>query len=430
MNTRKRNITASAIYFILFTVMSGTVPLFTAFAAESNMTAGITEVAKQTVAFQKNAVATVGIINDGNREPGPWLLEITPQTGIKATLRLPLPDGMFEEMRAATFVSPEKQELFISFTQAGNGMYTWCYVVDFSDGAAKIVFDSEWTSAAFAAEGVFDDWYRVDVAFPKIFDQHMLFIKDAKRKSDYAQAGIFDAATEKIVTPRAIHGSYLTAASLAEPDTGGLLGLRLSFAVAGAAEFDILGTYAGRLQYQSGKWKLQGDMQFVPETGVEWHREEESIPVQDLELAWVNGKFERKLPMPFASVQRIQSQAEFDALRNDYSDIAGNFDATATDTWFFVPFATPATFTIHEIKNNGGDIELTGIKGKYPLKTGQAFVYSGNWQQFTEETGGMEFQYVISFQQGEGGEEHFLWFLPDDTDVYLLRPGISKPHKE
>ena len=67
MNTRKRNIMASAIYFILFTVMSGTVPLFTAFAAESNMTAGITEVAKQTVAFQKNAVATVGIINDGNR---------------------------------------------------------------------------------------------------------------------------------------------------------------------------------------------------------------------------------------------------------------------------------------------------------------------------------------------------------------------------
>ncbi len=431
MNTCKRNRAARGMFFILFVVMLGTMAPFTVCAAEPAVTGVITEVAKQTVEFQKGVVATVRVINDGNSELGPWLLEITPQAGPGNILRLPAENGMsFEELRAASFVSPEKQELFLSFTQVKNGIYAWCCVVDFSDGAAKIIFDSEWTNAAFAAEGVFADWYRVEIAFPKIFDQFMLFIKDAERKVGYAEAGIFNATTEEIVTPIPIHGSYLTAVSLVDPDTDGLFGVQLSFAVAGAARFDTFGTYAGRLQYQRGKWSLQGDMQFVPETGIEWHRAEEGMSVQDLKLTWANGKLERKLPMPFASVQRIQSQAEFDALRSDYSNIAGNFDATTTDSWFFVPFVTPAIFTVHTIKNNGGDIELTGIKGKYPLKTGQAFAYSGNWQQFTEETGGLEYQYVISFRQGEDGEEHFLWFLPEDNDVYLLRPGISKPHKE
>ena len=365
-----------------------------------------------------------------NQASGLWGLEVqlpsTPQ------ILIPLPIGSdytVGEVRAASFITPGKNELFISFTHNENASVR-CFV--YAPEQEKFIFDSAWTASAFTPTGTFESWHTAQIEFPLIFDAYTVGIEDPERLQRYVAAGIYEADTAIAKGHTKIHGSHLVAARVTGSDTQGLSRLGLSYAVCGDSRADILGTYDSDIQYheKNGRWRLQGDTQFTAKSGIRIHRSETPIPNEEIGVAWANGKLERKLPMPFASVQRIQSQAEFDALCNDYSNIAGNFDATAKDTWFFVPFVTPATFTVHAVRNNGGDMELTGIKAKYPLKTGQTFAYSGNWRQFTEETGGMEFQYVISFRQGEDGEEYFLWFLPDDTDVYLLRPGISKPHKE
>lgn len=337
---------------------------------------------------------------------------------------------MFKELQAASFVSPEKQELFLSFSETRNGIHTWCYVVDFSDGAASIIFDSDWTSAAFSAEGSFLDWFRVEVSFPELFDSYIFFIKNPEREKDYIQAGIYDAATGNITKPREIYGSYLTAASpVVSPIVLGgssLAGLQLSFAVAGASWGDILGSYVCYLRYHSGKWALQGDMQLE---GIQNHRTEKGMPVKDMAPAWTMRGVEKKLPMPLATVQRVEGKAAFDALQEDYA-IVGTFDENAADTWLFVPLVTPSAFIIHGAEDTGGQLVLTEVQEQYPLSTGQAFVYSRTWRGINE-IGDLERQYIISIRHGDDKSEHHLWVLPEAGDgaTYVLRPGFM-PHKE
>lgn len=421
LTTQRRTALAGICCFLLSIAVCAIFPL-AVFAAEPS----VSEAVKQTVEFQKGVPVSVRVINDGKADPGPWLLEITPPNGPQTTLRLPLTGGEFSELQAASFVSPEKQELFISFTEVRNGVHAWCYVVDFSDGAAAILFDSDWTHTAFRAQGSFVPFYRVEVYFPEFFDRYTLFIEDAERESDYTQAGIFNAATGHIVTPREIYGSYLTAASLAARGPNSLSGLQLSFAVAGAGWIDVLGTYGCRLQYHNDKWDLQGDMQLE---GIKHHRTEEGIPVKDMRLAWTMRGVEKKIPMPFATVHRIEGRAAFDALQKGYA-VVGDFEEIAHDIWCFIPFVTPTVFTVYGTKDTGGQLELTGVQEQHTLTTGQIFVYPRTWHVINED-GDLEKQYVISIRHGDGEPESLLWTLPKagDTATYLLRPGFL-PHKE
>jgi len=350
-----------------------------------------------TVKFQKGIPCTVRLVNDGNTD-GPWLLEFIPPDGPKATLRLPLFYSnalQLEDMQAASFIAPDKQELFIRFTEVRNGIFGHAYVVDFANGAGKILFDGNWLMPGFAAQGAFADWYRIEVVFPELFDKYMLFIRDEKL-ADYA--GFYDAQNGRLLEAREITGSYPTRFAASGPDKGGLFALEAALAVAGAASFDWLGEYSFQLRYRDGKWALHGDTHFTPVRGIQFNRFLGATPVADMHVAVTASDLERTLPPPVAWVTKVKGKSELDALAAQFgSNMVGKFSADAEDTWFFLPNQTPLTFTVWKVENMGGDSSTSDVIASYVVQAGQNFVYSGNQMVWNEETQDRRPQFIIGY---------------------------------
>ena len=267
-----------ALFAFLFFVPGYTEP---AFASTS----------EQVVEFQKGVSCIARVVDEGTEAgTGPWRLEIIPPGGPVATLQLPLEGHsiMMEEMRAASFIAPGKQELFISFSQIHNGIYGRAYVVDFSNGAARIIFDSEWLGSVFTASGAFMDQYRLDISFPNLSDRYMLFL-GSEKKADYD--ALYDAASGQLTEARQIAGSYPTRFSVAGPDennekgANGLFSLEAAIRVVGALNIDSLGEYVFRLRKQENQWQLHGDTQFIPEPGIQASRFQGAVPVADMHVA-------------------------------------------------------------------------------------------------------------------------------------------------
>ena len=247
--------------------------------------------ASAQVEFQKGVSCAVRVVNEGTEgDAGPWRLEITPPDGPMATLHIPVPDGdiHLDELRAASFSDPQKQELFISFIQIRNGRFSWAYVVDFSNGKASILFDSEWLEPGFAASGVFADQYGIDIGFSQLADKYTLSL-EGEKKTDYDV--LYDAQTGKLTAAREIAGSHLTSISVVGPNKDGRKGkkgvffLDAAVFVAGAAYFDGLGEYVFHLRQQGDKWHLLGDTQFVPAQGIRHSRVQGDVPVARMGVA-------------------------------------------------------------------------------------------------------------------------------------------------
>ena len=236
--------------------------------------ASVNEVA---VEFQKGVSSVVRVVHDGTEDaPGPWRLEITTPGKPMATFQIPLQndDTHLNELMAASFIKPGKQELFISFIQVRNGIFGWAYVIDFTNGKADILFDSEWLLPGFAASGAFVDQYSISLEFPNLSDRYMLSI-GAEKKTDYDW--LYDAQTGRLTETREIAGSYPTRFGVVDPalDGGsgdGLHSLEVAMTVAGAANMDYLGEYIFRLRHQGGKWQLHGGTHFIPGQGIRSNR--------------------------------------------------------------------------------------------------------------------------------------------------------------
>ena len=374
------------------------------------------------VEFQKGLPCAVRLLHDEH-----WLLEFAPPDGPKSTLRLPLRYSgniQVEELREAAFISPDKRELFISFVEVRNGRFSWAYVVDFSNGAAGILFDSDWLMPGFAAQGSFEDFYRVKVVFPELFDEYMLFISDG-RKDAYAL--LYDDKTGSLNGKRDIVGSYSTRSQVIGPDKQGLFVLETAVAVAGAMSFDLLGEYAFRLRCQDGKWRLQGDTLLTVSDGIDYSNrvKQGATPVADLRLAVTAQGLEKSLPPPLAYVKKINKKSELDALAGKLGvTVAGKFVADAEDTWFFLPNLAPLTFTVHAVSTLGGDSEAADLIESYMMQEGQGFVYSGDWQGWDEETESMNLRFVIGASHEPSGQKSFLWLMPEsENDSYC--PGFA-----
>ena len=381
------------------------------------------------VEFQKGVPCTVRVLHDG-KDAQPWLLEVTPPGGAKSALRLPLRGNgatmRVAAMRAAPFVAPDRQELFLAFRESRKDAPLWCCVVDFADGKARMLFDSDRLASGFSAAGFFEDWYRVSLVFPELFDEYMLFIRADARKHAYAQGGIYDAKTEKLTNARSVRGSHLTAAAPDEPDANGLFALRLVYAVTGVDALDKLGEYACRLRRRQDAWRLQGDTVFTPAEGVEHTRTKQgAVPVVDMHVTVTDRGLEKTLPPPLARVKKIQGKNELDALVAKYGvQLVGAFDAKAPDTWFFLPETTPLTFAVHAVENRGGETEAANILASYVVEKGQAFVHSGTHLARNKTTQSMEPQFVISVFRGPDGSRSFLFFMPEnENDSYC--PGLA-----
>ncbi len=391
-----------------------------------------------TVEFQKGVPCAVRVINEGSEtDAGPWLLEFTPRNGPKATLRLPLQGGamQIDELRAASFVAPEKRELFLSFRQVRNGIFGWAYVVDFSNGEPTILFDGDWLLPGFAAQGAFADGYRVEFVFPELFDRYWLYIKDEKN-ADYAS--LYDAKDGRLKEARAITGSYPTRYTVAGPDERGLFALEAVLTVTGAATIDVLGEYAFQLRYQGQKpllkggftseWRLHGDTRFTSEQG-HCNRREGATPVADMKVRLTANGLGTSLPPPLALVTKVSGQKKLDELPAAFgAQLAGTFVADAKDTWFFLPVETPLTVTVHKVETSGGSSEATDILESYSVQAGQKFVYSGNQMAWNKDTESMEPQFVIAVSHEPSGRQHFLWYMPaNENDA--LSPGFAPLNK-
>ena len=298
----------AAFFALLFSVLDCTEPVFAS-------------VGEQTVEFQKDVSCVVRVVNEGSEDDaGPWRVEITPPGGQKATLSIPVQGGriQIEELRAASFIAPGKQELFLSFSQHRNGIFNWAYVIDFSNGAASILFDSEWLLPSFGAGGAFIDQYRVDVDFLNISDKYMLFI-EGERRDTYNW--LYNAQTGRTTEFREIAESYITRISVIDPkanDGKSLSSLNAAVNVTGAASIDSLGEYVFHLRQRDGKWRLRGDTQFVPDQGIRSERTQGAVPVADMGLAITARGLEKIQRAPSARTATANEPKALDAL------LAGN----------------------------------------------------------------------------------------------------------
>ena len=253
------------VFAFLFSILGYTA---LAFAASVN------EVA---VEFQKGVSSTVRVMREGTEDdPGRWWLEIAAPGKPVVALPIPLQDGNIhlDELRAASFITPSKQELFLSFVQIRNGVFGWAYIVDFANGKAGILFNNEWLMPGFAASGAFVDQYSINLEFPNLSDRYMLSI-GAEKKTDYDW--LYNAQTGRLTETREITGNYPSRFGVVDPTLNGgsgdsLHSLEVAMLVAGAATMDYLGDYTFHLRHQGGKWQLHGDTHFIPAPGIRSNR--------------------------------------------------------------------------------------------------------------------------------------------------------------
>ena len=269
---------------------------------------------EQTVEFRKGVPCVVRVVAEGEEAAsGPWRLDIALPDGKTTTFSLPLEGHSIyvEEIRAASFITQGKQELFIAFTQIHNGVYSRAYVIDFANGAASILFDSDWLHPGFEASGLFRDQYRMDIGFPNLSDRYRLTL-EGEKKALYE--GAYDARTARLREPREIFGSYPTRCSVLDPQgKGGLHSLEVALFVAGALRFDPLGEYLLRLRQQGGKWHLQGDTQFIPETGIASVRVQGPVPVAAMNVAVTARGLEMPPSAPGAQGAAVSDISAFEA---------------------------------------------------------------------------------------------------------------------
>jgi len=191
----------------------------------------------------------------------------------------------------------------------------------------------------------------------------------------------------------------------------------LTHVVSGAVAFNSLGEYACRLRYRKGAWQLQGDTQFTPGEGIAAARKQGAVPVANMRLALSAKGMEKSLPQPLARVKRISGKSELDALLAECRlAFAGKFDANDADAWFFLPEATPLTFTVYAVKTPGKKPQAADRIASYALKKGQAFVYSGNWLAWDKTTESMAPQFVLSASHKASGRESFLFSMPENEN--------------